>query len=135
MIPSRCYLRKSNYEGVIVAHIPGCQNNTLETILELLLKVGGRFFIKWPKSHILVLFWMFKGKIIRLLSSYSSIHPQGMRCKVKPLNIRGGAYLTTGVGSRQLYGSQKFLKNSGIGRLRYGLSKSAHFSFWTNRAF
>ena len=34
------------------------------------------------------------------------------------------------LGSKNLYGSQKFLKNSGIGRLRYALSKSAHFRFW-----
>ena len=33
-------------------------------------------------------------------------------------------------GSKIFMGSQKILKNSGIGRLRYALSKSAHFSFW-----
>ena len=42
-----------------VAHIPGYQKNTLESILEPLLDVGDRFFKKWPTSHILAHFGSF----------------------------------------------------------------------------
>ena len=44
---------------ICVAHIPGYQNNTLETIVELLLAQVGRFFEKLPKSPILDHFWPF----------------------------------------------------------------------------
>ena len=44
---------------IYVEHIPGSQNNTLETILELLLAPVGRFLKKSPKSPMLAHFWSF----------------------------------------------------------------------------
>ena len=44
---------------ICVAHIPGYQNNTPETILEPGLEGGARFFKKCLKSPILAHFWSF----------------------------------------------------------------------------